>query len=118
LSIRSFTQGPGIYIAFQNDRDEVRNGDGKLNFLGAAIVESISQFDAVRDVHRLRIAPERAEVRNEPVEIPANKLPPEKYRNRLLTREEVLSLWPEVKQKRHPASGLIRKWTTGRPRWG
>ncbi len=31
------------------------------------------------------------------VEIPGDKLPPEQYRNRLLTREEVEAIWPEVK---------------------
>jgi hypothetical protein len=35
------------------------------------------------------------------IEIPGDKLPPDKYRNRLLTREEVEAIWPQVKERQN-----------------
>lgn len=86
------------YIAFQTDRDKARK-TGKISFLGAAVLQSISEYDVVRDAHMRKIAPEDSETRDRPLEIPADKLPAEEYRNRLLSREEIEKLWPEVPGK-------------------
>jgi hypothetical protein len=65
-------------------------------FIGAAIVEAETMMDVTREARRRRISPEDSSPRNIPVRIPEDKLPPADYRNRLLTKEDVQKIWPEV----------------------
>ena len=62
-------------------------------FMGAIIVQGTSTLDAVMNAAALKQAPpEGAEVLG--YRIPAQQLPAEKYRNRLLSLEEVKKMWP------------------------
>ena len=83
------------YLAFETEKKVAKKG-GPIVFMGAAIVEAPTYFDAVSEVYRRRIAPEESSTRNMPVQIPEGKLPLAEYRNRLLTKEEVQQIWPEV----------------------
>lgn len=82
------------YIAFETERNVAKKG-GPIFFMGAAIVEAPTLFDAISEAYR-GIAPKDSSTRNRPVQIPDDKLPPAEYRNRLLTKEEVQQIWPEV----------------------
>ena len=83
------------YIAFETEKNVVKKG-GPIVFMGAAIVEAPTFFDAVSEAYRKRIAPENSSTRSQPVQIPDDRLPLADYRNRLLTKEEVQQIWPEI----------------------
>jgi hypothetical protein len=86
------------YIAFETDKNVAKKG-GPILFMGAAIVEAPTMFDAISEAFR-GIAPRDSSTRNQPVQIPDDKLPAAEYRNRLLTKEEVQQIFPEVSLKR------------------
>jgi hypothetical protein len=83
------------YLAFETDRDVAKKG-GPVVFMGAAILEAPTLFEAIREAYKRRITPQDSETRNQPVRIPEGKLPGPQYRNRLLTKDEVEQIWPEV----------------------
>ena len=85
------------YIAFETDRDVAKKG-GPIVFTGAAILEAPTMFEAIREAYKRQIAPQDSETRNQPVQVPESKLPVAEYRNRLLTLEEVQTMWPETKR--------------------
>ena len=85
------------YIAFETEKN-VAKKDGSIVFMGAASVEAPTFFDAVSEAYRKGIAPENSSIRNQPVQIPEDKLPSAEYRNRPLTLEEVQTMWPETKR--------------------
>jgi hypothetical protein len=62
-------------------------------FMGVILVQGTSTLDAVMNAAALKQAPPAgAQVLG--YRFPAQQLPPEKYRNRLLSREEVEKCWP------------------------
>ena len=83
------------YIAFETDRDIAKKG-GPIAFMGATILEAPTMFEAVREAYKRQIVPQDSETRREPVQIPDDKVPAAEYRNRLLTKEEVQQIWPEL----------------------
>jgi hypothetical protein len=85
------------YIAFETEKNVAKKG-GPIVFMGAAIIEAPTKYDTVSEAYRRGIAPEKSSIRNQPLQIPEDKLPPEEYRNRLLTLEEVQTMWPETKR--------------------
>lgn len=70
------------YIAFETERD-IANKGGPIVFMGATILEAPTIFEAVREAYKRQIVPQESETRNEPVQIPEDKLPPAEYCNRL-----------------------------------
>jgi hypothetical protein len=83
------------YIAFETEKNVAKKG-GPIVFMGAAIIEAPTLFDAISEVYRRGIAPGDSSTRNQPVQIPEGNLPAAEYRNRLLRKEEVQQIWPEV----------------------
>ena len=51
------------YIAFETEKNVAKKG-GPIVFMGAAIVEAPTLFDAVSEAYRRRIAPEDSSTRN------------------------------------------------------
>jgi hypothetical protein len=86
------------YIAFETDRDVAKKG-GPIVFMGAAILEAPTMFEVIREAYKRQIAPQDSETRNQPVQIPEGELPALEYRNRLLTKEDVQQILPEVDQE-------------------
>jgi hypothetical protein len=79
-----------FYVSFVN------KPDGK--FQGAAVVEGERWGKAIDAVFELKLKPANDNTKCELIiEIPDAKLPPESYRKRRLTREEVEEIWPETK---------------------
>jgi hypothetical protein len=83
------------YVAFETDKNVAQKG-GPIVFMGAAIVEAPTLYDTVREAYSKGIAPEKSSIRNQPVQIPEDKLPSAEHRNRLLTKEEVQQMWPDL----------------------
>jgi hypothetical protein len=67
------------------------------HFNGAVIIQAHGVADCSLRAHRKKINPggELAAW-----EVTQERLPPEKYRNRLLTKAEILELWPDAKSIR------------------
>jgi hypothetical protein len=78
-----------FYISFIN------KPEGK--FQGAALVEAEHWGKAIDAVFELKLKPKDAKCELT-IEIPGDKVPPEEYRNRLLSREEIEAIWPQVKE--------------------
>lgn len=66
-------------------------------FNGGCIVRARGLLSAVSECNRLKINP-HGEVVGAP--IPDEHLPAEKYRNRLLTKEDIQEFWPDAKSAR------------------
>lgn len=62
-------------------------------FLGAAVVEALGITHAIAQTKAGNYNPGGSVLL---LELPQDKLPPEEFRNRLLSRAEVLSLWPDA----------------------
>jgi hypothetical protein len=69
--------------------------DEEKGFLGAAIVQAHGIVDASLATHRMKINPGGQMMC---VPIPEENLPSEKYRNRLLTCEQVQEFWPDARK--------------------
>jgi hypothetical protein len=72
-----------IYLSFADE-----------NFNGAVVIKAHGIGTAVREAHRLGINP-GGQVLG--VEIPDERLPSEQFRNRLLSKEDILKMWPDSK---------------------
>lgn len=77
------------YLSFADD--SLPKGS---QFLGVVIIQAHGLGDAASQAHMRGINP-GGEVLG--VDIPTDKVPPESYRNRLLSNAELLALWPESK---------------------
>ena len=69
---------------------------GGGEFMGAAVVEAPSRFKVVDVVFDRELIPKGTKV-GMSIDVPADKLPSEQFRNRLLSRQEVEEMWPGVK---------------------
>jgi hypothetical protein len=67
-------------------------------FQAAVIVEGKNWGDAVKAALHMRLEDDENIGRNY-FQLPADRVPAEQYRNRILTREEVETIWPESKGK-------------------
>jgi hypothetical protein len=76
--------------------------DGKIwstgggAFMGATVVQAKHHGYVIGIVLDRKLKPENSKV-GETIEIPADKLPAEEHRYKLLTREQVETLWPGVR---------------------
>jgi hypothetical protein len=65
---------------------------GESSFRGAVIIEAHGITDALLKINGLKLNPH-----GEVLCIPLDEVPEEKWRNRLLTKEDVLTMWPDAK---------------------
>ena len=87
-----------FYVSFvSKGPDGTWSGSGGGDFMGAAVVQATHRAKVVdRLFEPPKLIPEGAKIGTS-IEIPKDKLPAEQFRNRLLTRTEVETLWPGVK---------------------
>lgn len=72
-----------MYLSFASEQD---------GFLGAAILQAYGPASAIERAYELGINPGGSVMK---AEIPESELPDTRYRNRLLTKEELLAFWPD-----------------------
>lgn len=77
-------------------------------FRGACLVRATSPADAVREAHALKINP-GGEVLAAPLSKLNVPLPPPEFRERLLSREEVYTCWPDSKTAGELADDAARR---------
>lgn len=69
---------------------------GGGEFMGAVVIEATSSIKAVDALFDSELLPKGAKT-GTILEIPADKLPPPEFRNTLLSRAQVETLWPGVR---------------------
>lgn len=70
--------------------------DEQTGFKGAVIVEALNTFDAVMKTHRMNINP-GGEVIVLKISAYGVSIPAEPYRNKLLSRQDIVEFWPDAK---------------------
>lgn len=86
-----------VYVTFvSKGPDNSWSGSGGGDFMGAVLVEAPNRVGVVDVLFNRHLIPEGAKV-GTTIDVPADKVPAEKFRDRLLTRDEVMELWPGVK---------------------
>ena len=73
-----------LYLSFADD----------VGFRGGVVIKAHGLTDAVIKCNWLQINP-HGEIQG--IELPESHIPPERYRNRLLTKEEIKEMWPDAK---------------------
>lgn len=86
LKEESATPKHWMYLSFADD---------ERGFLGGVIVQGHGIVDARLSFVQLGITSPGGEVLA--FDLPDDSIPPEKYRNRLLTAEEICEFWPDAK---------------------
>jgi hypothetical protein len=75
-----------LYLSFADEK-----------FNGGVVIKAHGMMDAVTKTHALGINPGGQVIS---IEVPDEHLPDEKFRNRLLSKEDVLEMWPDSKHLR------------------